>query len=95
MTAEPIQTPVPPPLPLPVQDLAAVQQCRACAKFDQVQKAAAALADVDAVPASVYFRVGQLMTPARVDHVRRFHPALHEYNRQAEAARRAALGLQT
>jgi hypothetical protein len=92
MAAEPIQAA---PVPLPVQDMEAVTHCRACLKFEQLQRAAAALADVDALPASVYFKIGQLALPARIDHVRRFHPALHAYNRQAEAARRAALGMQT
>jgi len=69
--------------------------CRVCQQFTQAGRAASGLADADAIPASAYFRIVQLLHPGHVAHVQRRHPALYAYNVRVEAARQAALGMTT
>lgn len=75
------------------QDVENSSACRVCLKFDQVRRALGALADADAVPASTYFRVGALMTPAQAEHKARRHPALFAFEQEQARQRAAALGI--
>lgn len=80
------------PVPSP-ERLAQVGACRTCAAFTRASTAVSALADVDAIPASIFFKMNDLLAPGRTEHMRRFHPDLWKYERQAAAARAAALGM--
>lgn len=94
-TEQTVVPPLPPTAP-PLRRVPNVgPQCRTCQKFEQGARAVSALADVDALPASVYFRINELLAPARRDHMRRSHPSLWAYEQQAAAARSAALGIRS
>lgn len=80
------------PAPSP-QRMAQVGECRTCAAFTRASTAVSALADVDAIPASIFFKMNGLLGPGRGEHMRRFHPDLWAYEREAAAARAAALGM--
>lgn len=87
--------PLPPAAP-PLRRIREVaEQCHVCAAFERATRAATALADTDAVPASVYFKINSLLQPNRVQHMRRYHPDLWAYEQQAELARRQALGIRS
>lgn len=92
---ESTRAPLPPSAP-PLRRIAEVaEQCKTCAAFERAARAATALADADAVPASTYFKINGLLQPARVQHMRRYHPDLWAYEQQAELARRQALGIRS